>query len=201
MFPATTQQFNFGHQTIKLQLPVETAVQEWYKAQDQETPFPFWARIWPSAKALTQFLSTSKHLYENKSVVEFGAGIGLPALFSASAAASVLITDHASDAMDWFTQHHASLHKHVGHQHFDWAKNQIWPEADCVLMSDVNYRDGDFKDLMRLIQHYSAVKATIILATPQRIIARDFVQIIAPYVKAEKTIEIDEHQISVYVLG
>lgn len=201
MFPATKQTFFFGNQTIKLQIPVETAVQEWYKAQDQETPFPFWARIWPSAKALTQFLATNKEVYENKSVVEFGAGLGLPAFFTAFAAASVLITDHARDAMDWFTQHHASLYKHVAQQHFDWATNQAWPKADCVLMSDVNYRDGDFKDLMRLIQHYSLLETTILLATPQRIIARDFVEHIAPYIQSATTIEVDEHPISIYVLG
>lgn len=201
MFPSTTQAFVFGDQTIKLQLPIEAAVQEWYKTQDQETSFPFWARIWPSAKALTQFLATNKEVYENKSVVEFGAGIGLPAFFSASAAASVLITDHARDAMEWFMQHHASLYQHVAQHHFDWATNHAWPEADCVLMSDVNYRDGDFKDLMRLIQHYTSLQTIIILATPQRIIARDFVQHIAPYIQSTTTIEVDEHPISIYVLG
>jgi hypothetical protein len=41
----------------------------------------------------------------------------------------------------------------------------------------------------------------MILSTPQRIIARDFVQIIAPYVKAATIMEIDEHTISIYVLG
>lgn len=201
MFPATTQEFVIGNQTIQLQLPIETAVQEWYKAQDKETPFPFWARIWPSAKALTQFLAGNKHFYENKSIVEFGGGLGLPALYCASTAASVLLTDHATDAMDWFKQYHAPLYKHVQQQHFDWTNNHVWPQADCILMSDVNYRDGDFKDLMRLIQHYSKAKSIIVLATPQRIIARDFVQYIAPYIQSTTTIEVDEHLISVYVLG
>ncbi len=201
MFPFVTEHFVFGNQTITLQLPQENAVQEWYRSQDPQTPFPFWARIWPAAKALARYLSMHPEYFVDKQVVEFGAGIGLPALYSASIAASVLITDHATDAMDWFKQHHARLYKHVQQQHFDWANNQTWPQADCVLMSDVNYRDGDFKDLMRLIEHYSTAKAIIILTTPQRIIARDFVQHIAPYIQSTTTIEVDEHLISVYVLG
>jgi predicted nicotinamide N-methyase len=201
MFPAVTEQFVFNDQTITLQIPKETAVQHWYREQDQQTPFPFWARVWPAAKALTQFLAEHPHYYANKKVVEFGAGIGLPALFTATAAADVLITDHAGDAMDWLTQYHSSMNQNIRHQQLDWSETFVWPEADCVLMSDVNYKDDDFKDLLKLIQHYTAQHTMLILATPQRIIARGFVHIITPYIKAVTSTEIDEHPISIYVLG
>jgi predicted nicotinamide N-methyase len=201
MFPAVTEQFVFNDQTITLQLPQETAVQQWYREQDQQTPFPFWARVWPSAKALTQYLAEHPHYYAHKKVVEFGAGIGLPALFTATAAADVLMTDYANDAMHWFNEQHALLNKNVQYKHFDWYQNSAWPPADCVLMSDVNYKDDDFKDLLNLIQHYTAQHTMLILATPQRIIARGFVQIITPYIKAVTSTEIEEHPISIYVLS
>ena len=201
MFPFVTEYFVIGDNTITLQLPEENAVQTWYRQQDQQLSFPFWARIWPAAKALTQYLASHPEYYTDKDVVEFGAGIGLPALFTAPSAKNVLMTDHADDAIHWFNQYHIQQYNNVQYQHFDWYQQKAWPPAGCVLLSDVNYRDGDFKALLNLIEHYSKQQAVILLSTPQRIIARDFVQIIAPYVKTETSIEIDEHTISVYVLG
>jgi predicted nicotinamide N-methyase len=201
MFPFVTEHFIIGDKTITLQLPEENAVQAWYRQQETQAPFPFWARIWPAARALTQYLASHPEYYTDKDVVEFGAGLGLPALFTAASAKNVLITDHADDARHWFNQYHIQQHNNIEYQHFDWYQHEAWPSAECVLLSDVNYKDEDFKGLLNLIQHYTAQQAVMILSTPQRIIARDFVQIIAPYVKAATTMEIDEHTISIYVLG
>lgn len=201
MFPFFTEFIVVGNQTITLLLPQENAVQEWYRSQDPQTAFPFWARIWPAAKALTQYLAIHPACYANKQVVEFGAGIGLPAMFTAASAKNVLMTDHAADAVHWFNQYHMQQYNNIQYKKLDWYQQQAWPPADCVLLSDVNYRDGDFKGLLNLIEHYSKQQAVILLATPQRIIARDFVQIIAPYVKSETSMEIDDHPISLYVLG
>ena len=39
------------------------------------TPFPFWAKIWPSAKAICLFLEKEPQWIQDKNVLEIGAGI------------------------------------------------------------------------------------------------------------------------------
>ncbi|MFM2016163.1 MAG: hypothetical protein RIQ51_1653 [Bacteroidota bacterium] len=43
---------------------------------DPTTPFPYWAKLWPSSIALLDVLKAHPHLIENKHVLEIAAGIG-----------------------------------------------------------------------------------------------------------------------------
>lgn len=63
------------------------------------TLFPFWAKVWPSATALSLFLQQNRDLIKNKRVLEIGAGIGLPTFSIAKHAADITITDYAEDAV------------------------------------------------------------------------------------------------------
>ena len=66
---------------------------------DPNTPFPFWAKLWPSSIALHDILKTHPHLIQNKHVLEIGAGIGLPSLMMASISKSIQISDHDIEAV------------------------------------------------------------------------------------------------------
>ena len=66
---------------------------------DPNTPFPYWAKLWPSSIALLDVLKAHPYLIQNKHVLEIGAGIGLPSLMMADIARSVQISDYDKEAV------------------------------------------------------------------------------------------------------
>ncbi len=144
---------------------------------DPNTPFPFWAKLWPSSIALLDVLKAHPHLIQNKYVLEIGAGIGLPSLMMASVAKSIQISDYDKEAV-------ALLQKNIEHLQLqnaealrlDWNAIPENMQPDVVLLSDVNYDPGQFDGLIRLIDKFLNQGSSIILSTPQRIMASPFVQ-------------------------
>jgi predicted nicotinamide N-methyase len=151
--------------------------------QHVATTFPFWAKIWPSAMALTSFLQAEPDWIRDKRVLELGAGIGLPSFFIARLAKEVVISDHSPEAVELAEKNilHLGLAQ-VRALQADW--NEL-PEdliGETVLMSDVNYSPDQFGPLLAVITKFIENGATVILATPQRLTAAQFVEALRPYI-------------------
>ena len=161
-------------------------VYEQRRGTDPDTPFPFWARIWPAARALTSYLQEQPELYKDKSVLEIGAGIGLPSFRIAGEAASVCITDHDPEALALLKENIAR--SQYGKLHallLDWNQPPGGINAELVLCSDLNYAPDQFPGLIRLIRHYILSGSTVLLATPERIMAAAFVETLMPYCRQQ----------------
>jgi predicted nicotinamide N-methyase len=153
-------------------------------AKDPATPFPFWAKIWPSAIALADFLQQQPHWIKDKQVLELGAGIGLPSLRMAQQAAGMLISDHAPEAVALLQKNIQYLGLvNVNAAHLDWNDLPEGIRADTLLLSDINYAPEQFAPLLGLIRKMLAQGTTIVLATPQRITITPFAEAIQPYIK------------------
>jgi len=190
-------------------IPLYEGVQEVYKTLlnlDPITPFPFWAKLWPSSIALLDILKAHPHLIQNKHVLEIGAGIGLPSLMIADIARSVQISDYDMEAV-------ALIQKNIEHLQLqnaealqlDWNAIPENMQPDVVLLSDVNYDPTQFDVLIILIDKFLNQGSTIILSTPQRIMASPFVQKLEASIKARYEAMVDENdipkEISILVLS
>ena len=152
--------------------------------QDQSTPFPFWAKIWPSAIALTSFLQREPDWIKNKTVLELGAGIGLPSFVMAHYAKTMIISDHAVEAV-------ALMNKNIQHLQLnhtkaiclDWNHFPDDVTAETILLSDINYAPDQFEPLLQLIRKFIDKGSVIILSTPQRINITPFAESLQPYIK------------------
>ena len=60
---------------------------------------PYWTEIWPSALALSVFILNNKDRVKGKTVLELGAGMGLPSLVAASYTSAVVCSDYLTDAL------------------------------------------------------------------------------------------------------
>jgi len=159
-------------------------VYEQLRTKDQGTPFPFWAKIWPSAMALTDFLQQHPHWIKDKQVLELGAGIGLPSLLMAKQAAGIIISDHAAEAVVLLQKNIQYLGlANVKAVCLDWNDLPEVIRADTLLLSDINYAPEQFAPLLALIRRMLVQGTTIILATPQRITIMPFAEAIQPYIK------------------
>lgn len=173
---------------------------------DPNTPFPFWAKLWPSSIALLDVLEAHPHLIQNKHVLEIGAGIGLPSLMMADIAKSIQISDYDKEAV-------ALLQKNIEHLQLknaealqlDWNNMPENLNPDVILLSDVNYDPGQFDVLIHLIDKFLTQGCSIILSTPQRIMASPFVQRLEASIIERYEAMVDENgiqkEISILVLS
>jgi predicted nicotinamide N-methyase len=173
---------------------------------DPATPFPYWAKVWPSAIALLNVLQKHPNWINDKNVLELGAGIGLPSLMMANEAKAIQVSDYNLDAV-------ALLQKNIEHLELentealqlDWNNlpENIYPEV--LILSDVNYDPTQFETLKKIIEKFIHQGCTIILSTPQRIMASPFVNLISAYIIADYVELVDENgsskEISILVLS
>jgi predicted nicotinamide N-methyase len=173
---------------------------------DPTTPFPFWAKLWPSSIALLDVLKAHPHLIENKHVLEIAAGIGLPSLMMADITKSIQISDYEKEAV-------ALLQKNIEYLklqnaqalQIDWnnVTENLHPEV--ILLSDVNYDPTQFDPLINLIVKFIHQGSTVILSNPQRIMASPFVQKLEAYIINRHDTLVDENgihkEISILVLS
>jgi predicted nicotinamide N-methyase len=172
---------------LQLYLPDPELVKSTYEnllVANESTPFPFWAKIWPSAEAMTSFLREEPHWIDRKHVLEIGAGIGLPSFAMAAHASSMIISDHAPEAIALIEKNIQYLGlQHVTAVCLDWNHFPDNIKADTVLLSDINYEPEQFGALQTMIRKFLEQGATIILSTPQRITVTPFAEAIQPFVK------------------
>lgn len=186
----------FGTKSIELYIPNPIDIKNQYQKQisiDPETPFPYWSQIWPAAIALSKFLEKQPCYIENKKVLELAAGLGLPSLVAAQVAKAVYCTDYLFDAVDAIKR--SILHNQFNNMScglLDWNNMpNPFPQADVVLMSDINYNPTDFETIYSILSNFLKQGSTVILSTPQRLLAKPFVEQLMPWCSLKEEIEVN----------
>jgi methyltransferase-like protein 23 len=177
-------------QEIQLYIPDPDLVRQWYEellAANAAARFPFWAKLWPSAIALAEFISTNSSLVTGKKVLEVAGGLGLPSLVAASFAREVIFTDVDPDAVALFSKVlRVNNTRNVQAFSLDWNSFPRDLSADVLLLSDVNYDEGAFQPLHSVLQNFLDRGSLVLLTTPMRLIGRRFVEPLLPFVIDQK---------------
>jgi methyltransferase-like protein 23 len=193
---------------FKLYLPVQENVEAVFKTQklqSVDTLFPYWARLWPSAIALAAYLQQHPQVVAGKIVAELAAGVGLPSLVAASYAQQVWCSDISEEAMQVAAKS-ATLHKleNIQCEACNWSNLPDDFNAGVVLLSDINYDPDAFEALEKVLKDLIGKGCTLLLATPQRLMAKPFIEKLLPFVIAhsEETVshEKEKANISIFVL-
>jgi len=184
------------HDGLSLYVPDPELVKSTYEhsiVQDKNTAFPFWAKVWPSSKAMTTFLQSEISLIQSKRVLEIGSGIGLPSFSIATHVSELIISDYSSDAVELINRNitHLSL-PHAKSMRIDWNALPEGIYADIILLSDINYDPVEFDPLLQMIQRFMGDGSTVIIATPQRIMTNPFVDLIKPFIRRSLVISVEE---------
>lgn len=184
--PNSIQTVNILGSSVELVVPDAAWIKQRYEQQLKEapgTPPPFWAQIWPSAIALTEYLAENPTLVAGKNVIELGAGLGLPSLFAAQTALSVFCTDYLPEPLAFVD---ASIERdgldNMKTGLLDW--HQQIPPTEIVLASDINYQPNSFESILDCLSKALENGVTIILSTPQRLLAKPFIAALAPWTKS-----------------
>lgn len=179
---------------LQLYIPDPLLIKTTYEAlrlNNSATLFPFWAKVWPSAMALSLFLQKNDNLINNKKVLEIGAGIGLPSFSIANQVSELTITDYAEDAVVLMQKNIEYVGvKNIKAVIADWNSFPCSIDAEIVLLSDTNYAPSEFESLIKLIHDFIHKGATIIIATPKRITSSPFIEKLAFYITQQELIEV-----------
>lgn len=199
-----TQTFRFKDIEVQLLVPSEEqlfATFQQVKVGTFEIACPYWGQVWPAAIGLSKFLVENPEQIRNLHILELAGGLGLPSLVAAHFAKSVCCSDYIEDAVT-IARESAKLNKldittHV----IDWNDIPNHIAKDVVLLSDINYEPAIFDQLFLLLKNLLSQNAKIILSTPQRLMAKPFIERLLPFVVEQTEVEVlGKEWVSVYVL-
>lgn len=166
---------------------------------------PYWGKVWPAALGLCKFLQNNLHYIQKKKVSEIAAGLALPSIFAAPYAAEVYCSDIEPAAMELVKK--SALHNQLSNVHCTvagWNGMDAAIIPDVILLSDVNYEPAQFNGLLEVIEYYLKQRCTVILSTPQRLMAKPFIEALLKYCCRQEEVMVKEHEIetavSVFVL-
>ena len=197
------QTFQLQNFSFELFVPPQSAVQQAYQLQqllDDSTPFPYWAKVWPSAVGLSFFIYQYPSYINNKTVLEVAAGLGLPSLVAAKWATTVCCSDYIEAPLVFVKASalHHQIHN-INYRIINWTNLPNDIETNVLLLSDINYEPVAFALLFNMITHFLAKQTTIILSTPQRLLAKPFIEQLLPFCKLQQSIDVFENGKSVCI--
>lgn len=137
-------------------------------AFERDERMPYWADLWPSAKALARWLL--KQPPPKGRWIELGCGVGLPSLVVKSRSGDVLATDHNEDALKFVR---VNAHRNdlggINAAVFDWReRNPGLGRFDVAIAADVLYEQRNTAALQILLPRIIAPNGKFILADPGR---------------------------------
>ncbi len=203
--PLVLQTFFINNKSIEIFVPNPVYLRKTYKKKEENVTSLYWAKVWPAAIGLCVFLQNRLHYIKNKDVLELAAGSGLPGIFCAAYARRVCISDIEPKAVALVrlsaTQHQL---ENVSCRVIDWNNLQEVPLPEVLLLSDINYEPSQFEQLLTVILYFLDKQCTIILSTPQRLMAKSFINQLLLFCKEQTDTEVEmeaqKTTISVFVL-
>ena len=183
--PLQLQVFQLDQYRLELYVPQPGEVRRVYqqqKAADAATPFPYWTQVWPAALALAEFLWQHPHYVQGKEVLELAAGLGLPSLVAAQYAKWVCCTDYLPEAVAVMQQ--SVTYNQLTHVHcqvLNWHHLPPQLKTEVLLLSDINYDPQEFEVLYGVLTRFLAQGTTLLLSTPQRLMAKPFIERLLPW--------------------
>ena len=200
--PLQLQTFIIDDQSLEIFIPQAEAVEETYLHNKEAA---YWAQVWPASIGLCRFLKEHPHYITDKTVLELAAGLGLPGLYIAPQAKQITITDRDALAVKCVKQSATYLQtQNVYTAVLDWKNAVQLPLPDTLLLSDVNYEPAVFDELLKVLEHFLYNKVSIIISTPQRLVAKQFINSLLPYCSLQWNCNVLLHAketgVSVFVL-
>jgi predicted nicotinamide N-methyase len=122
---------------------------------------PYWAELWPAARALAGALPEVQDLR----VVELGCGLGLPSLVAAAKGARVTATDWSVDAIELLRANAARNGLALRAEVRDWRER--WDEVfDLLLAADVLYEERNVEPVLECVCELAPVALIALAGRP-----------------------------------
>lgn len=136
---------------------------------------PYWAELWPSAIALSNYLIRQSVIQPGMKVLELGCGVGLPGIVAGSLGAEVIFSDYIQDtltlaSLNWTLNNHQDAQFLL----MDWRKPLQEIKAELLLASDIAYERKSFDDLIKAFKVLIKPDGKILVSEPNRAYSQSF---------------------------
>ncbi|CAD5124134.1 DgyrCDS12435 [Dimorphilus gyrociliatus] len=126
------------------------------------------AVLWDSAIVLGEYLHKNPDLVRNKSIIEVGAGTGLPGMIACRLdAAEVVLTDRslALDSLKKNVEVNSLNESIISVRELEWGVNlkDYDNHYDLIIAADIIYIEETFEKLLETLRHLSSQKNFILL--------------------------------------
>lgn len=135
---------------------------------DNVDRIPYYASLWPSARALAEILWERRATLAGTRVLELGCGLGLPSVVAACLGSDVTATDFHPAAGAWCQANAAANGVAVAFHACDWCALPDWRPFDLVMGSDLLYELRHLEALAACVGRLCAPRHTVLLADPGR---------------------------------
>jgi predicted nicotinamide N-methyase len=206
-YDVTLQHLTFAALTVQLLrvAEVDTLLDRLPRIQFRaDERLPYWADLWPSARALAQYLWRTVDV-SGRPVLELGCGLGLAGIVASCKGGMVTLTDYEADALA-FARYNALANgcERASIRHLDWNHPTLTQRYPLLIASDVLYERAAFQPLLQLCQAALEPHGRVILAEPNRPIAVDFLRLLRDhgfrYARITERVEVhgQPYDISIY---
>lgn len=177
MYKTRIETINIGKWQVKLNRV--TNIDELYDnliKQDAESEdviderIPYWAELWASAIAISEYIAENGMVNEQTFVHEIGCGLALPAIVSGIMGGKVLVSDYMQQSLkvaeeNWKLNCKETLQS----RRIDWRvlDNDI-PKCDLLIAADVAYEKRMFVPLLDVFNKLVKPEGTILFSEPKR---------------------------------
>ena len=136
-----------GHQLQILKIQDLEALLKGQDPLKDVANFPFWVRLWEAALVLAEFMATVPK-EPGSTLLELGAGLGVPGLIAAAAGFRVTLTDYEDLILD-FERINAAASKltEIEVTKLDWLNPAELGQYDVVIGAEILFRDVFFEPL------------------------------------------------------
>ena len=153
-----------GHQLQILKIQDLEALLKGQDPLKDVANFPFWVRLWEAALVLAEFMATVPK-EPGSTLLELGAGLGVPGLIAAAAGFRVTLTDYEDLILD-FERINAAASKltEIEVTKLDWLNPAELGQYDVVIGAEILFRDVFFEPLLAILRRSLKADGVIYLA-------------------------------------
>ena len=173
-FDVRAERFRHGAIDFELILPESADALIDEREFDTDERLPYWADLWPSARALARFLA--ERSIPAGRVIELGAGVALPSLTLHARGATVIATDYYADAL-LFARANAERNglPPLSTRLLDWREpGSGLGRFELILAADVLYERRNVNALANTLPRLLALGGQVLLADPGRVYLGEF---------------------------
>ena len=159
-----------GHEwTIRHTGAILTSKDETHAIVLKTNRVPYGIALWPGAIALAHEIADRPGDFAGKSVLELGAGTGLPGIVAASLGARVVQTDHQGLVLDLCRRNGAlNGQADIAYRQADWTNWDDPSLYDWIIGADILYIEEQNVDLRRIFEANLAPGGRVLVADPFR---------------------------------
>lgn len=191
--PFRTERFEHADLTLAMLLPASPEDLIDVSDFNVDERLPYWADLWPSARALAAHLLDSPEL--PRSVIELGCGVALPSLVLRHRGLDPLATDWYEDAL-----HYARLNAEqnalgpLQTMQLDWRTipDDMRGRFALAIAADVLYEERNIETLCTAIDGLVAPDGAVLIADPGRTYLPGFLQTVSDGWTVDDAIEREE---------